>query len=152
MLWILCYYAPEVNGTILSPIDITLLHRKQYSGYTYQCDIDGIKLNIKFIHRNGLDHTYFDMNIENWLWYAYEKYNSQISETIKKSKHRPYEVVRRLSKAAEYELWHQRLGHPGQKTMEMIHTKVQGVPKLKGNAFYKCASYFNGRLFERHEG
>ena len=86
---------------------------------------------VKFIHRNGLDHAYFDMIMENGLWYAYEIYNGQNI-----SQKRSYEVVRRLSKAAEYELWHQRLGHPGQKVMEMIHKKVKGVPKLRGNAFY----------------
>ena len=36
--------------------------------------------------------------------------------------------------------------------MDMIHTKVKGVPKLKGNAFYKCASCCHGKFCERHVG
>ena len=75
------------------------------------------------------------MTMENGLWYSYEMQQGQ-----ENPREQPYKVVRRLSKAAEYELWHQRLGHPGQKVMEMIHKKVKGVPKLKGNAFYRCAS------------
>ena len=53
---------------------------KQYSGYTYQCDIDNMNENVKLIHRNSLDHAYFDMIIENGLWYAYETHKDQISE------------------------------------------------------------------------
>ena len=146
-MWIPCYYAPEADGTIVSPTDISLSHKKQYSGYTYQCDLDHMKGSVKFIHRNGLDHAYFDMIMENGLWYAYEIYNGHNI-----SQKRSYEVVRRLSKAAEYELWHQRLGHPGQKVMEMIHKKVHGVPKIRGNAFYRCASCCHGNLCERHVG
>ena len=36
--------------------------------------------------------------------------------------------------------------------MEMIHKKVKGVPKLKGNAFYRCASCCQGKICERHVG
>ena len=43
-LWIPCYYAPEADGTIISPTDIALTHKKQYSGYTYECDIDPVSL------------------------------------------------------------------------------------------------------------
>ena len=95
--------------------------------------------SVKFFYKNGLDHAYFDMKMKNGLWYAYEKHYDQNQKNSTQQNKRPYEVVRRLSKAVEYELWHQRLGHPGQKVIDIIHNKVKGVPKLKGNVFYKCA-------------
>ena len=65
-----------------------------------------MKGSVKFIHRNDLDHAYFDMIMENGLWYSHETHKGQTSVTLGKPKKRPYEVVRRLSKVAEYELWH----------------------------------------------
>ena len=62
---------------------------------------------IKFIHINGLDHAYFDMIMENGLWYSYK-----IQQGQENPWERSYEVLRRLSKAAEYKLWQQRLGYP----------------------------------------
>ena len=113
VIWILWYYAPETYGTIVSPTELAISHRKEYSGHTYQCDIDRITGSVKFIHRNGLDHAYFEMKMESRLWYAYEKHYDQKLEKFKHQNKRPYEVVHRLSKVAEYELWHQRLEHPG---------------------------------------
>ena len=60
------------------------------------------------------------MIMENGLWYVYENQNGQTSVTLKTPKKRSYEVVRRLSKAAEYELWHQQLRHPGHMVMDII--------------------------------
>ena len=60
-----CYYAPEADGSIVSPTEIAISHRKQYSGYTYQCYIDSMTGSVKFIHRNGLYYAYFEMKMEN---------------------------------------------------------------------------------------
>ena len=70
--------------------------------------MDHMKLIVNFIHRNSLDHAYFDMIIDNGLWYAYDTHNGQ-----KNLQKRSYEVVRILIKEAEYGLWQQRLLHPG---------------------------------------
>ena len=62
--------------------------------------------SVKFIHRNGLDHAYFEMKMENGLLYSYEKHYDQNQEISKHRNKRPYEVARRLSKAADYNLWY----------------------------------------------
>ena len=36
--------------------------------------------------------------------------------------------------------------------METIHKSVNGVPKLKGSYFYKCASCLHGKLCAQHVG
>ena len=54
--------------------------------------------------------------------------------------------MNKLGNAARYELWHQRTAHAGQSVMESLHQHVDGVPKLHGNAFYKCPSCMSGKL------
>ena len=51
-----------------------------------------------------------------------------------------------LSDAAKFELWHQRLGHIGKSKLELTHKHCDGVPKLRGNAFYKCPACMAGKL------
>jgi len=43
-----------------------------------------------------------------------------------------------LSDAAKFELWHLRLGHIGKEKLGGTHKHCNGVPKLRGNSFYKC--------------
>ena len=50
-----------------------------------------------------------------------------------------------MSQAASYELWHQRLCHPGNNVMQNIHKHTTGVPILKGNTFWKCPSCMQGK-------
>ena len=49
-------------------------------------------------------------------------------------------TVNKLSYADEYELWHQRLAHPGVNVMSTIHQHALNIPKLNGNSFWKCPS------------
>ena len=51
-----------------------------------------------------------------------------------------------MSNAAQYELWHQRLGHPGKTTMECMHHHSIGIPSLKGNTFYGCPTCMPEKL------
>ena len=105
---------------------------------------------LNFIHRNGLDNSRFYMFMENILWYSQEWYQEVPVHMEQRIRSKRWEVVRKLSKVVEYELWHQRLGHPGKRVMSQIHKSVKGDPKLKGNYFYKCASYFYWKLCERN--
>ncbi len=49
-------------------------------------------------------------------------------------------TIHKLTQAAQYELFHQHFGHPGQQTMSILHLHVNDVPPLHGNSFYKCLS------------
>ena len=51
-----------------------------------------------------------------------------------------------LTNRASYELWHNRLGHPSQHVMENIHKYADGVPRLKHNDLWKCASCAQGKF------
>ena len=48
-----------------------------------------MKVLVKFIHRNGLDHVYFDMIMENDLWYSHETHKDQTSVTLNNPMKRP---------------------------------------------------------------
>ena len=81
----------------------------------------------------------FGLKLDNNLWY----HDNCIipSSEEQQSQH----TINKLSTAANYELWHQRLCHPGANVMQVIHKHSNGVPILRGNSFYKCASYMLGK-------
>ena len=50
-------------------------------------------------------------------------------------------TINRLFDAVQWELWHQRLAHPGTNILQATHKHTDGVPsKLHDNAFYCCLS------------
>ena len=57
-----------------------------------------------------------------------------------------------LTNRASYELWHNRLGHPSQHVMENIHKYADGVPRLKHNDLWKCASCAQGKFRKKPIG
>ena len=61
-------------------------------------------------------------------------------------------MINRLSDAAKWELWHQRMVHVGTQTMEQTHKHTDGVPMLRGNAFYCCPSCMPGKLCTKLPG
>ena len=55
-------------------------------------------------------------------------------------------TINRISNTAKYELWHQRLIHPGKKYMNCIRHYVDGIDApLKGNTLYRCAACMQGK-------
>ena len=76
--------------------------------------------------------------MENRLWFHYQRLPS--SEEIDELQKATAFVCRRLHKQAEFEIWHNRLGHPGSTVIYTIHKHAEGVPKLMRNRFYKCST------------
>ena len=79
----------------------------------------------------------------NNCWYLDQSYLATVDRAKGRRKHfiptNNYEpVVNSISKQAEYELWHQRLIHPGKTCMDAIHNCVDGIPSLKRHDFHKC--------------
>lgn len=61
-------------------------------------------------------------------------------------------TVNRLLDAAKWELWHQRLVHPGSRVMEQQHKHADGISALRGNAFYRCPSCMPNKLCTKGPG
>ena len=81
---------------------------------------------------------------KNDLWYHQNSHTSHLEACTVTGQQNP--TVNRLLDAAKWELWHQRLAHPGTRMMEEEHKHADGVPKLRGNAFYRCTSCMTNKL------
>jgi dUTP pyrophosphatase len=135
-----CYYLEQVDGTIISPTTIITQHKDKYNGWMQFSNCDNRTGKIKLIPRAGHSEITFATICNNDLWYHDP---DSIGPTSNSSK---TPQINRLSNAAKFELWHQRLGHPGLSTMQIIHKHVKGITALKGNSFYRCPSCMSGKL------
>ena len=130
------YYSEQVDGTIISPTTIAVQHSDRFVGWLQHSNIDTNEGTIKLIGRQNHEDMIFPTYMTNDLWY----HNKQsIGNTTA-------QVNRLMNNSATYELWHQRLVHPGMSTMACMHHHAKGIPKLKGNAFYACPSCMPEKL------
>ena len=129
------YYSSEVDGTIISPTTIVSQFKERFVGWMQYSNCDTDTGDITLIGRNGDDVRFATKSI-NDLWY-HAKETIGITTGPK---------INKLNSAAKYELWHQRTGHAGATTLESLHKHAEGVPKLHGNAFYRCPSCMSGKL------
>jgi dUTP pyrophosphatase len=150
IILIRCLYCPDASGTIISPSDVNSQYSNRYSGWVMETNYDSKMGIFKFIARDGVNHLVFPSYSENNLWYHYldQVTASEYKDLGDKTK----AVVRTLSNGASYELWHNRLGHPGETIMSRMHENVLGVPKLKRNKFYSCAACMSAKFKKTHIG
>ena len=146
------YYAVESDGTVLSPTAITKQNKNKFNGWINYADNDTKSGKLVLTGRKGQPNLTFRTTGTNDLWFhdpnefilPNNVVNNLNSTSSALDKNRL--TINRLSDAASYELWHQRLGHCGQTVLQCIHKYVKGVPKLRGNAFYKCPSCMTRKL------
>jgi hypothetical protein len=150
ILLIHCYYSQDVAETIISPNDIVSQNLDQYNKWKFSANHDNGNGRFQLIARDGISHYQFTAYNENNLWFHYNcgltpSEKAQLNPKVKS-------IIRTLSEGASYELWHHRLGHPGEKVMSIIHHHVKGVPKLKKNHFYSCAACLAKNIRKVHIG
>ena len=129
------YYSPNATNTIISPTAIC-----KYRGliaFNKYCNVENEEGIISFMNRDHQTAFLLSMTGTNGLWFHSLNPPSVNVKSIQ---------VNTLSDPALWELWHQRLAHCGRWAMENIHKHAEGVPKLHGNAFYKCPSCMAGKL------
>jgi hypothetical protein len=145
-----CFYCPEVSGTILSPSDINAQYSDRYTGWVMDTDFDSKTGNFRLIARDGIHHLTFSAYSENQLWFHYldQVTNAEYEKIGTDTR----AIVRNLTGSASYELWHHRLGHPGDTVMTNVHKHVIGVPKLRRPKFYSCASCMSAKMRKAHIG
>ena len=139
-----CFYCPDVGGTILSPTDIVMTHKERFAGWDMSTDCDEGLGEFRLHSRDGINHILFESYMENNLWFHYIK-------PLNLTEHNALDfaskaIVKKLTDSAAFELWHHRLGHPGQRISSIIHEKVNGVPKLRPNQFHSCMSCMVGKF------
>ena len=159
----LCFYSPDVDGTIISPDAIAREFKDTFSGFSKVCNTHSNQGLLFFDAKDNPDDTvvlplrsfgnnlwYHDATMDGTLPYIMNTKSSVPNSTTysqsssspylqpSSSQHKP--CINKLSHAAEHELWHQRLAHPGTNAMNTIHHHAINVPKLRGNSFWKCPS------------
>ena len=137
-------YVPNASGTIISPTYIAK-ENKNFTSWHQLSHTDTGTAQIEFFHRheyrpNVIIHMYQHNN----CWYIDQSYLATVRRVKGYNRINPPEytddkvLINSLNKTAEYEIWHQRLLHPGHTCMDTIHQCVDGVPKLKRHNFHTC--------------
>jgi hypothetical protein len=146
MLLVKCYYSDHAANTIISPSDIVLNHLSEYSSWTQHSNLSTGTGYIDFItHQN--QRVRFPLYAQNGLWYYHSDNATDYNPDNPTHIHTP--IVNRLNAAGLYELFHARMGHPGQKTMYELHKHLDGIPKLKQHPMFKCATCLQTKATKR---
>ncbi len=112
----------------IKPADINALG--QY------CNVDSGQGWVRLYYRDkSTPITYMLVNINN-PWYHIG--DGCTVEDFDLTQQHTTPVIRRLTAEGNYELYHQRLGHPGERAMSIIHKHVDHIPPLKRHDLYKC--------------
>jgi deoxyuridine 5'-triphosphate nucleotidohydrolase len=139
ILWVKTYYSAELDGTLISPTTLVRQHSDRFSGWMQYSDLDCDTGKIVLIGKGAQADVKFKIISQNDLWYHDPKCIGPIPSDVKPR-------INRLTSAAQYELWHQRTAHAGASTLESLHLHAKGVPKVRGNAFFRCPSCMAGKL------
>ena len=155
------YFCLEAHGTIISPTAIVQQHSQLFIGYQKHTNLDRSIRSITLIPREqhkDVSRTVIPLYVENDLWYHTLSHTNAGNETdmycqpCGTGAPPPTFMINRLSDAAKWELWHQRMTHVGTRTMEQTHKHTDGVPMLLGNVFYRCPSCMPGKLCTKLPG
>jgi len=149
---VIMYYSENAPGTILSPNAICRQFHSSFFGYQKRVDFDRKMGDIRFTAREGLEDVFLQVTCINDLWYhsdldiiqETDEYEPPVPDSPTDHSFQP--KINFLSDGAKFELWHQRLGHIGKPKLEIVHKHADGVPKLRGNSFYKCPACMAGKL------
>ena len=152
------FYSPNANDTVISPTNIVNTYQDQYDSVLQNFDVSGNKGSLVFYkkdenvnfdinpHRNqmhfnlknGTKHTTISLIKKNNLYYVDDPIINAVYSTSIRSIPND-DAIYAVKNVAVYDLWHFRLGHPGQQTMENLHKHADGVPSLRlKNPFFKC--------------
>ena len=145
-----CYYSSSASGTIISPQAIVQQYRDLYSGWEFRADEDSKCATLHLLKRNDTSTTSFDLFQENLLWFHY--HTPPNAEEITSLRKEISSVCNSLSSESTYLLWHNRLGHPGTRIMDIIHNHVVGIPKLRANKFFRCGTCLHSKFRKKPIG
>ena len=123
-------------------------------GYQKWINMDSSTGHIKLIARDGVNSLCIPIYLQNNLCYHYHSHSTVTEADILHNNRELFSAdgtpvtptINHLSDAAKWELWHQRLAHPGNRTMEQQHKHADGIPALRGNTFFRCPSCMKNKL------
>ena len=139
------YYAPQCSGTIISPNAIVQDH-PEYTSWNQTSHLDKGEATLKLFNRSSwYKKKTIKMIKQNNLWFIKQPILNMIRRASKYPEDWNYrdiaEATINLTKAAQYELWHQRLLHPSSKIMTNMSKCVDGVPNsMTAHQFHHCST------------
>jgi len=133
IILIKCYHSPQAVDTIISPSDIVSNHITKHKSWTHHADFKTNDGYIAFTNKKTGKTTKYPLRQNNGLWYFFQvdAQDYQTSTTP---------IIRQLTSAGKYHLYHARLGHHGVRAMSQIHLHCKGIPKLKIPTLYRCST------------
>ena len=118
-----CYYSEKADGTLLSPTAFCRQFNWAYYGYHIYSNMDDRLGEVVFLGREGIPDLVMTTEKMNDLWYHTADCNPlcRLLHTDDATDATEHFRVNKLSDAAKWELWHQRLGHCGTKVLQDLH-------------------------------
>ncbi len=129
ILFVQCYCSANAVDTIISPTDVIINDIQNLYAWGQYSNVDERKGNIIFHRRDQQAPITYTLYSQNGLWY--HDNTGTIHQDLEDSECCP--KLHRLTQATQYELYHQRFGHPGERTMSILHHHIDDVPNLQGN-------------------
>ena len=132
----------QVQETIISPNDITLSQQNDFEAWGKYCNVKTGCGQLAFFISAGIGKASIPTCMRNGLWYSKQK--------VDDINYNPTTIpaLRHMSARAEYELWHQRLAHAGEKFMSSIYQRVDEIPNLHKHKhnFHRCECCMRGKV------
>ena len=142
---IIMYFSEQCSGTIISP-NAVVRDNNNFTSWTQTSHLDTGTAQIRFYHRTDFtQNKTLLMHMKNDLWFLNQQYYPMIQATHKAHMClvqddpaiSPF-LIHKLNHTTQYELWHQRLMHPGHTAMDYVDKCAVGVPRLQRHPFHNC--------------
>lgn len=119
-VFIKCYYCAEVAETIISPTDVVVNHITDINAWGQYCNVDTGQGWIRLYYKDKRPPITYNLTSTNNLWYHIG--DGCTFEDFDLTQQCTTPVIRRLTNEGQYELYQQRLGHPGERVIVRIFT------------------------------
>ena len=151
-LYVPMFYSPDAAETIISPTDVVMSHHHLFCAWAQFSHCTTGQGHVTFYRTEGTNHTTYPLSMRNGLWYhdAPNLIDEDPSQRTQSST--THMVIHRLNNQCQFELWHNRLVHSCKQKVLAAHKHIKGVPKLKGNPFFQCASCNHAKPKRRSAG
>lgn len=150
-LFVKTFYSSQAVDTIISPSDVILHHSSNYNSWTQHANLATGNGYIS-CQGDNCEKIILPLYENNGLWY----YNATNFKdyvplsTVSQSQHQNHTaLITRLTLERLYELYHARLGHPGQKVMAIAHQHVDGMPQITRPPMCQCHACVLAKVTKR---
>ena len=123
----------------MSPTTVVDQNSDKYQGFIISTNCDNEQGTLKLLHRDGVNHTTYNMFLENSLWY----------HRCTPTQHHIRSICK-LNDACDGSLWYSRLNHVEETVISKIHKHLKGVDcPIKLNKLHKRPTCIPNKMSKR---